>query len=58
MYQWSYPNLFDPTAAIRNYLGLLGQSVTMVLDASGARVFTRTGPITLEVLRKELTSLG
>jgi hypothetical protein len=58
MYQWSYPSVFDPTAASRDDLGQLGQSVTMMLDASGARVFTQTGPITLEVLRKELTSLG
>jgi len=56
-YQWSYPSVFDPTAAIRDDLGFVGQPVTMVLDASGNRVFSQSGPITLEILRKELTSL-
>jgi len=30
----------------------------MMPDASGDRVFTQNGPITLEVFRKDLTSLG
>ncbi|HYT78300.1 MAG TPA: TlpA disulfide reductase family protein [Actinomycetota bacterium] len=56
-YQWSYPSVFDPTAAIRDDLGFVGQPVTMVLDASGSLVFSQSGPITLEILRKELMSL-
>src|SRR2546428_2010489 len=47
-YQWSYPSVFDPTGAIRDDLGFVGQPVTMVLDASGNRVFSQSGPITLE----------
>jgi hypothetical protein len=50
--------VFDPTGAIRDDLGFVGQPITMVLDASGKRVFSHSGAITLEILRKELTSLG
>ncbi len=57
-YGWNFPSVFDPTAAIRNDLGFIGQPVTLVLDGSGKRVFTQSGAITLDVLRKELTPLG
>lgn len=57
-YGWSYPSVFDPSAAIRNDLGFIGQPETIVLDGTGKRVFTQSGAITLEVLRKELSSLG
>jgi thiol-disulfide isomerase/thioredoxin len=57
-YRWSYPSVFDPSASIRDDLGLVGQPVTLVFDASGKRMFTSSGAITLEVLRKELTSLA
>ncbi len=56
-YGWSFPSVFDPTAAIRNDLGFIGQPVTLVLDGSGKRVFTQSGAINLEDLRKELTPL-
>ncbi len=56
-YGWSFPSVFDPTAAIRNDLGFVGQPVTLVLDRSGKRVFTQSGAIKLDYLRKELTPL-
>ncbi len=55
---WSYPSVFDPQAAIRNDLGFIGQPETVILDRSGRRVFTQSGAVTLEILRKELTSLA
>ena len=56
-YGWIYPSVFDPAGAIRDDLGLLGQPVTIVMDATGKQVFARSGPIPLEVLRKELSDL-
>ena len=55
---WSYPSVFDPQAAIRNDLGFIGQPETSILDGSGRRVFTQSGPVTLEILSKELTDLA
>jgi thiol-disulfide isomerase/thioredoxin len=55
---WSFPSVFDPSAAIRDDLGFIGQPETIVLDGSGNRVFTQSGAITLEDLRKELAGLG
>ena len=34
-YGWSYPSVYDPTGAIRDGLGLLGQPVTLFYDAAG-----------------------
>ena len=57
-YGWTFPSVFDPTAAIRNDLGFIGQPVTLVIDGSGKRVFTLSGAVKLDDLRKELTPLG
>ena len=57
-YGWTFPSVFDPTAAIRNDLGVIGQPVTLVIDGSGKRVFTLSGAVKLDDLRKELTPLG
>lgn len=56
-YGWSFPSVFDPRGAIRNDLGFIGQPETIVLNGDGKRVYVQSGPITLETLRKELTSL-
>jgi cytochrome c biogenesis protein CcmG, thiol:disulfide interchange protein DsbE len=51
-YGWPYPSVFDPTGAIRDHLGFIGQPVTVVYDASGKQVLTHSGAITEEDLRK------
>jgi thiol-disulfide isomerase/thioredoxin len=51
-YGWPYPSVFDPSGAIRDDLGFIGQPVTLIFDASGRKVHTRSGPIPEEELRK------
>jgi cytochrome c biogenesis protein CcmG, thiol:disulfide interchange protein DsbE len=53
-YGWTYPSVYDPTGAIRDAHGLLGQPVTLFHDASGALVDTWTGPLSREALRSGL----
>lgn len=55
-YGWTYPSVFDPTGSIRDDLGLLGQPVTVLYDASGAKVFswsgaTSPGQLTAEIAK-------
>jgi len=57
-YGWIYPSVFDPTGAIRNDLGFVGQPVTVVLDSSGKRVFTWSGALSESRLRKELNAVA
>jgi cytochrome c biogenesis protein CcmG, thiol:disulfide interchange protein DsbE len=57
-YGWIYPSVFDPTGSIRDGLGYLGQPVTLVFDRSGHQVFVYSGPVTDDVLRTELHTLG
>lgn len=54
---WTYPSVFDPTAAIRNDLGFVGQPVTALYDSTGERVFVWSGPLEAGVLGKELASV-
>jgi len=54
---WAYPSVFDPSGAIRDGLGLLGQPVTLFYDASGELVDTWTGPLTSEALRSRLETI-
>lgn len=56
-YGWTYPSVFDPNAAIRDGLGLLGQPVTLFYDASGEVVDTWTGPLTEERLDASLHAI-
>lgn len=51
-YGWPYPSVFDPSGAIRDDLGFIGQPVTVVYDPSGKQAFVFSGPIPEEVLRK------
>jgi thiol-disulfide isomerase/thioredoxin len=53
-YGWSYPSVFDPRAAIRDGMGLLGQPVTILLDASGRRVHLWSGAVPLDQLQQEI----
>jgi cytochrome c biogenesis protein CcmG, thiol:disulfide interchange protein DsbE len=50
-YGWSYPSVFDPTGAIRDDLGFIGQPITIVYDASGKQAFSWSGAIPEGVLR-------
>jgi len=54
---WTYQSVYDPSGAIRDGLGLLGQPVTLFYDASGALVDTWTGPLTSEALRSRLETI-
>ena len=49
-YDLAYPSLFDPTGAIRDALGMLGQPVTVFYDADGAVVSTWPGQLTQTAL--------
>jgi thiol-disulfide isomerase/thioredoxin len=53
-YDWPYPSIFDPTAAIRDGLGYIGQPITLVYDAGGVLVWERVGTISAEDLRREI----
>jgi thiol-disulfide isomerase/thioredoxin len=57
-YGWTYPSVFDPTGAIRDDLGFIGQPVTIVFDASGKQVFQWSGAVDEDVLRTELKTIG
>jgi thiol-disulfide isomerase/thioredoxin len=54
---WTYPSLFDPPAAIRDGLGLLGQPATLFYDETGALVARWVGPIPAEELARRLEDL-
>jgi thiol-disulfide isomerase/thioredoxin len=56
-YGWTYPSVFDRPAAIRDDLGFIGQPDTVVLDATGKRVFVSSGPIDPSKLSAQLTAL-
>jgi cytochrome c biogenesis protein CcmG, thiol:disulfide interchange protein DsbE len=51
-YGWPYPSVFDPTGAIRDDLGFIGQPITVVYDASGKQAITHSGAISAEDLRE------
>jgi thiol-disulfide isomerase/thioredoxin len=53
-YDWQYPSVFDPTGAIRDGLGYVGQPVTVVYDRTGNPAFEWNGVIGEELLRKEI----
>ena len=55
---WTYPSVFDPPAAIRDGLGLLGQPVTLFYDADGELVDRWVGPIPPDELTMRLDSLA
>ena len=56
-YGWRYPSLFDPTAAVRDGLGLLGQPDTIFYGADGHEVSRWTGPIPADELMKRVEAL-
>ncbi|HET8526624.1 MAG TPA: TlpA disulfide reductase family protein [Actinomycetota bacterium] len=54
---WTYPSVFDPSGAIRNGLGVLGQPATLFYDADGKLVSTWLGPLTEEVLARRIDAI-
>ena len=56
-YDWQYPSVFDPTGAIRDGLGYIGQPVTIVYDAQGRVAWDHTGAIDAEMLREQIRAV-
>ncbi|MGH2663507.1 MAG: TlpA family protein disulfide reductase [Actinomycetota bacterium] len=53
-FDWQYPSVFDPEAEIRDGLGYFGQPVTLIFDPDGRKTFEWAGPLTEEILRREI----
>jgi thiol-disulfide isomerase/thioredoxin len=53
-YDWRYPSVFDPTGAIRDGLGYVGQPITLIYDRGGTLAFEWNGQIAAEQLRSEI----
>ncbi len=56
-YRWTYPSLFDPTAAIRDGLGYVGQPITLIYDRQGELAWDITGTIDADVLREQIENV-
>lgn len=50
----TYPSLFDPSGAIRDSLGMIGQPVTVFYDARGNVVKTYEGQLTQAALEQDI----
>jgi cytochrome c biogenesis protein CcmG/thiol:disulfide interchange protein DsbE len=46
----TYPSIFDPSGAIRDSLGMVGQPVTVFYDAEGTKVSSWDGQLSQEAL--------
>ena len=53
-HDWQYPSVFDPTGAIRDGLGYVGQPITLIYDRQGDLVFEWNGVVTADLLRREI----
>jgi thiol-disulfide isomerase/thioredoxin len=53
-FDWQYPSVFDPNAAIRDGLGYVGQPITLIYDARGELAFEWNGAIGEDQLRREI----
>jgi cytochrome c biogenesis protein CcmG, thiol:disulfide interchange protein DsbE len=56
-YGWTYPSVYDPTGAIRDGLGLLGQPATLFYDAEGSLVGRWAGPLNRSALASNLRAI-
>jgi thiol-disulfide isomerase/thioredoxin len=56
-FDWPYPSVFDPTGAIRDGLGYVGQPITLVYDRRGTLVFEWNGAIGEAQLRREIRAV-
>lgn len=50
----AYPSIFDPSGAIRDSLGMIGQPVTVFYDARGNMVKTYEGQLTQAALEQDI----
>jgi thiol-disulfide isomerase/thioredoxin len=53
-FNWQYPSVFDPTGAIRDGLGYVGQPITLIYDAQGVLAFEWNGAVGEDQLRREI----
>ena len=51
---WTYPSVFDPSGAIRDGLGYIGQPISIFYDRRGEVVVDFAGPLTEALLGKYL----
>jgi thiol-disulfide isomerase/thioredoxin len=56
-YDWQYPSVFDPTGAVRDGLGYVGQPVTVIYDREGRVAFEWNGVTTADMLRREIRKI-
>ncbi|MGH2677944.1 MAG: TlpA family protein disulfide reductase [Actinomycetota bacterium] len=56
-FDWPYPSVFDPTGAIRDGLGYVGQPITLIYDRQGTLVFEWNGAIGESQLRREIRAV-
>jgi thiol-disulfide isomerase/thioredoxin len=56
-FDWPYPSVFDPTGAIRDGLGYVGQPITLIYDRQGTLVFEWNGAIGEAQLRREIRAV-
>jgi cytochrome c biogenesis protein CcmG/thiol:disulfide interchange protein DsbE len=56
-FHWPYPSVFDPTAAIRDDLGFVGQPVTVFFGQAGNRISVHSGAITLQDIEPQLEAM-
>ncbi len=56
-YGWGYPSVFDPSAAIRDGLGYVGQPITLVYDREGELAWDKTGTIDADELREQIENV-
>lgn len=56
-FDWPYPSVFDPTGAIRDGLGYVGQPITLIYDRQGTLVFEWNGAIGEKQLRREIQAV-
>jgi cytochrome c biogenesis protein CcmG, thiol:disulfide interchange protein DsbE len=54
----TFPSVFDVPDAIKTSLGLYGQPVTVFLRADGSHAFDWTGPISDDILARQLTAIA
>jgi thiol-disulfide isomerase/thioredoxin len=53
-HDWQYPSIFDPTAAIRDGLGYIGQPITLIYDRDGELAWEWVGEVSEKQLREEI----
>ena len=56
-YGWTYPSVADPTGAVRDGLGFIGQPVTVIYDRTGKQAFLQAGALTASKVRTALDNL-